>query len=167
MKFVADPVDQLPKITYWLMGSFSNVKMKDIPYSLLFFALGAFPLILMRWRLNLLSLSESEAKSMGENIFMLRTITVICATLLTASAVAMTGGISWVGLVIPHITRLIVGSDSRKLLPASALIGSLFLLVMDDIARSVSVYELPISVLTSLVGAPIFFAILIINKENI
>lgn len=167
LKFVADPVDQLPKITYWLMGSFCNVRLRDIPFCLLFFIIGALPLYLMKWRMNLLSLSEYEAKSMGENIFLLRTITVICATLLTSSAVAMTGGISWVGLVIPHITRFIVGSDSRKLLPASSLLGSLFLLVMDDIARSVSVYELPISILTSLIGAPVFFIILIRSREHI
>lgn len=167
LKFVADPVDQLPKITYWLMGSFSNVKLRDIPFCLLFFVIGSLPLFLMRWRMNLLSLSEYEAKSMGENIFLLRTVTVVCATLLTSSAVAITGGISWVGLVIPHITRFIVGSDSRKLLPASALMGSLFLLIMDDIARSASVYELPISVLTSLIGAPIFFIILIRSKEHL
>lgn len=166
LKFVADPVDQLPKITYWLMGSFSNVKLRDIPFCLLFFVVGSLPLFLMRWRMNLLSLTEYEAKSMGENIFLLRSITIVCATLLTSSAVAMTGGISWVGLVIPHITRFIVGSDSRKLLPASALMGSLFLLIMDDIARSASVYELPISVLTSLIGAPIFFVILIRSREH-
>ena len=167
LKYVADPVDQLPKITYWLMGSFSNVKLHDLPFCVLFFIIGAVPLFFMRWRINLLSLSECEAKSMGENIFLLRMVTVICATLLTSSAVAMTGGISWVGLVIPHITRFVVGSDSRRLLPASALIGSLFLLVMDDIARSVSVYELPISVLTSLIGAPIFFIILIKSRDQV
>ena len=167
LKYVADPVDQLPKITYWLMGSFSNVKLRDIPFCVLFFIIGASPLILMRWRINLLALSEYEAKAMGENIFMLRTVTIICATLLTSSAVAITGGISWVGLVIPHITRFVVGSDSKKLLPASSLVGSLFLLIIDDIARSVSVYELPISVLTSLIGAPIFFIILIRSREQI
>lgn len=167
LKFVADPVDQLPKITYWLMGSFSNVRLRDIPFCILFFVVGSLPLILMRWRMNLLSLTEYETKSLGENIFMLRTVMVVCATLLTSSAVAMAGGISWVGLVIPHITRFIVGSDARKLLPASALLGSLFLLIMDDIARSASVYELPISILTSLIGAPIFFIILIRSRENI
>ena len=167
LKYVADPVDQLPKITYWLMGSFSNIKLHDIPFCILFFVVGTTPLFFIRWRMNLLSLSEYEAKSMGENIFILRMITIICATLLTSSAVAMTGGISWIGLVIPHIARFIVGSDSRKLLPTSALMGGLFLLVMDDIARSASVYELPISVLTSLIGAPIFFIILIKSKEQI
>lgn len=167
LKYVADPVDQLPKITYWLMGSFSNVKLNDIPFCILSFLIGSVPLFLLRWRQNLLSLSDYEVKSLGENISILRLVTVICATLLTSSAVAMTGGISWVGLVIPHITRLIVGYDSRRLLPASALMGALFLLIMDDIARCASVYELPISVLTSLIGAPIFFAILIKNKERL
>lgn len=167
LKYIADPVDQLPKITYWLMGSFSNVKLRDLPFCILFFLIGALPLFLMRWRINLLSLSEYEAKAMGENVFLLRMITVFSATLLTSSTVAMTGGISWVGLVIPHIMRFIVGSDARRLLPASALTGGLFLLLMDDIARSVSVYELPISVLTSLIGAPIFFIVLMRNKEQI
>lgn len=167
LKYVADPTDQLPKITYWLMGSFSNVKLQDLPFCILLFVIGAVPLILMRWRMNLLSLSEYEAKSMGENILLLRIITIVCATLLTASSVALTGGISWVGLVIPHIMRFIVGSDARKLLPSSALMGGLFLLIMDDVARSASVYELPISVLTSLIGAPVFFVILIRSKEYI
>lgn len=167
LKFVADPVDQLPKITYWLMGSFSNVRLRDIPFCFLFFIIGSLPVIFMRWRMNLLSLSEYEAKAMGENIRMLRTVTVTCATLLTSSAVAMTGGISWVGLVIPHMTRFIVGSDLRKLLPASALMGGLFLLIIDDIARSSTVYELPISVLTSLIGAPIFFIVLVKSREQI
>ena len=166
LKYIADPIDQLPKITYWLMGSFSNVTLSDLPFCILFFLIGATPLLLLRWRQNLLLLSDYEAKSVGENINRLRLITVVCATLLTASTVAMTGGIGWVGLVIPHIARMVVGSDSRKLLPASALMGSLFLLVMDDIARSASVYELPISVLTSLVGAPIFFAIMIRNRRQ-
>lgn len=167
LKYVADPIDQLPKITYWLMGSMSNVRLSDISFCVLFFIIGAVPLVLLRWRLNLLALSDTEAKSIGENINFLRFITIICATLLTSSAVAMTGGISWIGLVIPHISRLLVGNDSRKLLPASALLGGIFLLAMDDMARSISVYELPISILTSLFGAPVFFAILVWRRKQI
>ena len=167
LKYVADPIDQLPKITYWLMGSMSNVRSSDMTYCLAFFVVGALPLFLLRWRLNLLSLSDAEAKSIGENMNVLRFITIICATLLTSSAVAMTGGISWIGLVIPHISRLLVGNDSRKLLPASALLGGIFLLAMDNIARSITVYELPISILTSLFGAPVFFAILIWRRKQI
>lgn len=167
LKYVADPIDQLPKITYWLMGSMSNVRFSDISFCILFFLVGIVPLVLLRWRLNLLALSDTEARSLGENINFLRLVTIICATLLTSSAVAMTGGISWIGLVIPHIARLLVGNDARRLMPSSALLGAIFLLAMDDIARSVSVYELPISILTSLVGAPIFFAILIWRRKQI
>lgn len=167
MKYVADPIDQLPKITYWLMGSMSNVRLSDVPFCVLFFVVGVVPLFLLRWRMNLLSLSDTEAKAIGENINVLRFITIICATLLTSSSVAMTGGISWIGLVIPHITRLLVGNDSRKLMPVAALLGGIFLLAMDNLARSITVYELPISILTSLIGAPIFFAILIWRRKQI
>lgn len=167
LKYVADPVDQLPKITYWLMGSLSNVTPADLTYCVLFFMLGCIPLFLFRWRLNLLSLSDAEAKSIGVNINLLRFACILCATLLTSSSVALTGGISWIGLVVPHIARLLVGNDSRKLLPTSALLGSIFLLAMDDIARTLTVYELPISILTSLFGAPIFFAILIWRRRQI
>jgi len=166
LKYVADPIDELPKITYWLMGSFSHIKLSDLSFCITFFLIGAIPIFLLRWRQNLLSLSDYEAMSMGENVNRLRLITVLCATLLTSSAVAMTGGISWVGLVIPHITRFIVGPDSRKLLPIASLIGALFLLVMDDIARSSSVYELPMSVLTSLIGAPVFFIVIIKTRRQ-
>lgn len=167
LKYVADPEDQLPKITYWLMGSFSNVGLEDLPYCVGCFIWGILPLILLRWRLNLLSVSDYESKSMGENVNLLRLITVLCATLLTSSSVAMTGGISWIGLIVPHISRLIVGNDTKHLLPTSALLGAIFLLLVDDLARGITVYELPISVITSLVGAPIFFVLLLQNRERI
>lgn len=167
MKYIADPIDQLPKITYWLMGSMSNVQLTDIPFCLAFFIIGITPLFMLRWRMNLLVLSDAEAKSIGENINLLRLITILSATLLTSSSVAMTGGISWIGLVIPHISRLLVGNDSRRLLPVSMLLGGFFLLGMDDIARTITVYELPISILTSLIGAPIFFSILIWRRRQI
>ena len=167
MKYVADPIDQLPRITYWLMGSLSNVRSADIPFCVAFFIIGVIPLILLRWRMNLLMLSDAEAKSIGENINALRLITILCATLLTSSSVAMTGGISWIGLVIPHISRLLVGNDSRRLMPVSAVLGGIFLLAMDDLARTITVYELPISILTSLIGAPIFFVILLRRRRQI
>lgn len=167
MKYVADPIDQLPRITYWLMGSLSNVRSLDVPFCVVFFIIGVIPLILLRWRMNLLMLSDAEAKSIGENINALRLVTILCATLLTSSSVAMTGGISWIGLVIPHISRLLVGNDSRKLLPVSAVLGGIFLLAMDDLARTITVYELPISILTSLIGAPIFFVILLRRRRQI
>lgn len=166
LKYVADPVDALPKITYWLLGSISNVQLSNLPYCLLFIIIGFLPLISLRWRLNLLSMTDSEAKSVGENINFLRVITIVCATLLTSSAVAMTGGISWIGLVIPHIVRLIVGNNARKLLPASAVTGALFLLLMNDMARALTVYELPISIMTSLFGAPAFFFSILLSRRQ-
>ena len=167
LKYVADPDNQLPQITYWLMGSLSKVTNQDIKLFALFFLVGSIPLLFLRWRMNLLSLSETEAKSVGDNVFQLRAIIIICATLLTAAATSLTGGISWVGLIIPHIVRRIVGTDFRKVIPASCLLGATFLLVMDDLARSISINELPISILTSLVGAPIFFIIILFNRSQI
>lgn len=121
---------------------------------------------MLRWRMNLLSLSDFEAKSLGENTVVLRTVTILCATLLTAASVAITGGIGWVGLIIPHMARIIVGHDFRKVLPVSALLGASFLLIMDNIARSALATELPIGTLTSIIGAPIFFFILIKFRRN-
>lgn len=164
LKYIADPIDQLPKITYWLMGSLSSVQLKDIPYSIVLFLIGAVPLLMLKWRINLLSLGDYEVRTLGENINVLRGITVFCATLLTSSAIALTGTISWIGLVVPHMVRMIVGHDSRYVLPASTLMGGVFLLIMDNLARSLTVYELPISILTSILGAPVFFVILIKSK---
>ena len=114
----------------------------------------------LRWRINLLELDVNEAKTIGVNIIGLRAAVILCATLLTASSTAITGGISWVGLFIPHIARMLVGNDFRRVLPISALLGAIFLLTMDDLARMISVNELPISVLTSIIGAPVFFMLI-------
>jgi len=166
LKYVADPDDQLPQITYWLMGSMSKITSDDVIAYIVFFLIGSIPLYLLRWRMNLLSLTDSEVKSLGENTFLLRGITVFCATLLTASATAMTGGISWVGLIIPHIVRYLVGTDFRKVLPLSGVFGALFLLIMDNLSRTISANELPISIFTSLIGAPIFFIVLFVNRRS-
>ncbi len=166
LKYVCDPENELPAITFWLMGSFNKVTYSDINIYIIFFVLGAVPLFLLRWRMNLLSLSDVEARSIGENTNVLRTITIICATLLTASAIAITGGVGWVGLIIPHIARIVVGHDFKRVLPVSALMGSIFLLIMDNLARSLTGAEIPVGVLTSLVGAPIFFFILIRFRRN-
>lgn len=167
LKYVADPENQLPQITYWLMGSVSKVTNHDIILFTPFFLIGALPLIALRWRMNLLSLSEPEAKSIGVNVLRLRATIIVCATLLTAAATTLTGGISWVGLIIPHIVRGIIGTDFRKVIPASCILGAIFLLIMDDLARSISINELPISILTSLIGAPVFFTIILFNRSQI
>lgn len=167
IKYVADPEDQLPEITYWLMGSFSGVDIKEVLVFLVLFLLGFIPLLLIRWRMNLLSLSYYEARSLGENVNVLRVVCVICATLLTAASVAISGGIGWVGLVVPHIVRIIVGNDFRRVLPASALMGSLYLLIMDNISRCMFASEIPIGILTSVIGVPVFFIILILYRRNL
>lgn len=166
LKYIADPDNQLPQITYWLMGSFAQFTTKDIFPVVLAFFIGFVTLFTIRWRLNLLTISESEARSLGVNIKGLRLITIFCATLLTAVSTSLTGGITWFGLIIPHITRLLVGNDFRKILPISACMGSAFLIIMDTIARSVSLQEIPISILTSLFGAPLFVIILVKNERQ-
>ncbi len=166
IKSTCDPEKKLPEITYWLLGSFSSVTKQDAFLYFILFLVGSIPLFLLRWRMNLLTLSDLEVRSMGENINLIRTITILCSTLLTASSIAITGGIGWVGLVIPHIARQVVGNDFRKVLPISALMGGIFLLIMDNIARSISINEIPIGVLTALIGAPVFFFVLIKNRRN-
>lgn len=156
VKLVADTQEQLPAITYWLMGSLASIKQKDLLFLTIPFVVGLLPLLLLRWRVNLLTVGEDEAKTMGVNTTALRLAVIVCATLLTASAVAVSGMIGWVGLIVPHFCRMLFGSDYRRLLPATAVFGGAFLLLTDDIARTVTAGEIPIGILTAFVGAPIF-----------
>lgn len=166
VKLVADTQQQLPAITYWLMGSLSGTRMKDVTFALLPVALGAVPLLLLRWRVNLLTLSEEEARSMGVNTTALRLVVILCATVLTAASVSVSGMIGWVGLVIPHLSRKLVGSDCRRLLPASMLLGAIFLLLVDNVSRNLLAVEIPIGILTAFIGAP-FFIYLMTRKEHV
>ena len=156
VKLVADPQQQLPAITYWLMGSLSSIKDKDVVFLAIPVALGMIPLFFLRWRMNLLTVGEEEAQSMGVNTRRLRGAVIVCATLLTSASVAVSGMIGWVGLVIPHFCRMLFGYDYRRLIPAGALFGAAFLLAVDDIARLVTTGELPLGILTAFVGAPLF-----------
>ena len=156
VKLVADTQQQLPAITYWLMGSLSSIKDKDVVFLAIPVALGMIPLFFLRWRMNLLTLGEEEAQSMGVNTRRLRGAVIVCATLLTSASVAVSGMIGWVGLVIPHFCRMLFGYDYRRLIPAGALFGAAFLLAVDDIARLVTTGELPLGILTAFVGAPLF-----------
>lgn len=156
VKLVADTQQQLPAITYWLMGSLSSIKDKDVVFLAIPVALGMIPLFFLRWRMNLLTLGEEEAQSMGVNTRRLRGTVIVCATLLTSASVAVSGMIGWVGLVIPHFCRMLFGYDYRRLIPAGALFGAAFLLAVDDIARLVTTGELPLGILTAFVGAPLF-----------
>lgn len=165
VKLVADTQQQLPAITYWLMGSLSSIKDKDVLFLSIPVTLGMVPLLVLRWRMNLLTLGEEEAQSMGVNTRRLRGTVIVCATLLTSASVAVSGMIGWVGLVIPHLSRRIVGNDCRYLLPMSMVFGAGFLLLVDDLARCLTAVEIPIGILTAFVGAP-FFVYLMVKGED-
>lgn len=161
VKLVADTQQQLPAITYWLMGSLSSIKDTDVLFLFIPVTLGMVPLLALRWRMNLLTLGEEEAQSMGVNTRRLRGTVIVCATLLTSASVAVSGMIGWVGLVIPHFCRMLFGYDYRRLIPAGALFGASFLLIVDDIARLVTTGELPLGILTAFVGAPLFVYLIV------
>ena len=165
LKLVADPSNQLPAITYWLMGSLSGVRLSSILPAAIPMAAGLVPLLLLRWRLNLLSLGESEARALGVNTDLLRAALILCATLITAASISVSGVIGWVGLVIPHLCRKLIGSDNRGLLPCSMLVGASFLLLVDDVSRNLLATEIPIGILTAVIGAP-FFIWLLLRKEK-
>jgi iron complex transport system permease protein len=166
VKLVADPSDELPKITYWLMGSLSGSTRADVAFALFPMALGLIPLFLVRWQLNLLALGDEEAQTLGVNVRFLRVLVIACATLVTAASVSVSGMIGWVGLVVPHLCRKLVGSDYRSLMPASLIAGAAFLLVVDDVSRTLRATEIPIGILTALIGAP-FFLYLLVRWERV
>ena len=169
VKLVADTEQTLPAITYWLMGSLVSIKPQDVAFAIVPIIAGSVPLFLLKWRMNLLTVGEEEAQAMGINTRALRLVVIVCATLLTASSVAISGMIGWVGLVIPHFCRMIFGYDYRKIIPASALFGATFLMVVDNIARLATTAEIPLGILTSFVGAPIFVYLILkggTSREN-
>ena len=160
VKFVADEESQLPAITYWLMGGLNNAAFETLWMGAPPILLGILILYLLRWRMNLLPLSEDEARSSGVNISILRSITVVCATMMTASCVSMCGQVGWVGLLVPHTCRMKFGSNHLSLLPASVSFGATFLIIVDTVARSASAQEIPISILTAIIGAPFFIILM-------
>jgi len=166
IKLVADTNDQLPAITYWLMGSLAGATMDDVIFAGLVIAAGLVPLYLLRWRMNVLTLGEDEARSMGINTNLLRLIVIICATLVTAVAVSISGIIGWVGLVIPHFCRMLFGYDYRRIIPAAVIMGAGFLLLVDDFSRTIATTEVPLGILTAFVGAPIFAYLLMMGGKR-
>lgn len=165
IKLVADPSNQLPAITYWMIGSLSGSKLSQVSFVIVPMALGLIPLLLIRWQINILTLGDDEARTLGVNTGHLRMIVIFCATLITAASVSVSGMIGWVGLVIPHMCRKLIGNDYRYLLPASMMMGAVFLLVVDNISRNLLAVEIPIGILTAFVGAP-FFIYLIVKQEK-
>ena len=163
VKLVADTDNQLPAITYFLMGSLAGAGTEELKIIILPIVLSSAVMILLSWRIDILSLSEEEAMSLGINTSAIRGIAIVAASLMTASAVAVSGVIGWVGLVIPHITRMIAGTEARITFPSSMLLGAAFLTAVDTISRTISTSEIPIGILTSFIGAP-FFLYLIIRE---
>lgn len=156
LKVMADPYDQLPAITFWLLGSLAAITSEDILPALPAVLIGLVPLALLRWRINVLSLGDEEAGALGIEVGRTRFLVIAAATLITASVTALAGVVGWVGLVIPHIARMLVGPGFGRLLPTSVLIGAGYLLIVDTLARTVAQAEVPLGILTAVIGAPFF-----------
>lgn len=159
-KFMADPYDKLPQIVYWLMGSLSSVNFDKLAMIVIPLIIGIAVIMILRWHLNVLSMGDEEAQSLGLNPNNLRILIITACTLVTSAAVSISGIIGWVGLVVPHMTRIIVGPDHKILLPASLSIGASFLLLIDNISRTAISIEVPIGILTAIIGVPIFLYLL-------
>ena len=167
IKLVADPQDQLPAITYWLMGSLNGATPQEVLFVLIPMGVGLTLLFLLRWRINVLTLGDEEARTVGIHAAGLRAVVILCATLITAASVSVSGLIGWVGLVIPHLSRRLVGNNYKHLLPASMVSGAIFLLLVDNISRNLMATEIPIGILTSLMGAPFFILLMSRGEERI
>lgn len=160
LKVLADPYDQLPAITFWLLGSLSGTTAADVVAAAPTVVLGLVPLVLLRWRINVLAMGDEEARALGVDAGRLRILVIACATLVTASVVAIAGVVGWVGLVIPHIARMLVGPNFGVLLPAALAVGAGYMLLVDTLARTASAVEVPLGILTAVVGAPVFLWLL-------
>lgn len=165
MKYVADPYDQLPAMTFWLLGSLAGFSAADLLPLLGLVIAGAFVLLVLRWRMNVMSLAEEEARALGVPTGPLRIAIVAAATLVTSASVAAAGIIGWVGLIVPHLARALVGPDFAKLLPAATILGAGYLLLIDTIARTASSVEIPLGILTAVIGTP-FFIWLLVNVQR-
>jgi iron complex transport system permease protein len=160
VKVLADPYNQLPAITFWLLGSLTAITLPDLGAVLPAILIGLVPLYLLRWRMNLMSLGDEEARALGLSTTALRALFIASATLMTSAAVSVSGIIGWIGLIIPHAARLLAGPDFSRLLPASMLLGGAYLLAVDTVARSMAAIEVPIGILTAFIGAPFFLWLL-------
>ena len=156
LKYMADPMNKMPAIVFWLLGSLNHVSFKNLLITLPIFMVCMAVLLMVRWRINLLSMGEEDAKSLGINTEALKAVIILSATIATASAVCISGIIGWIGIMIPHIGRLIVGPDHKYLLPISMVIGAAYLVAVDTIARTALTTEIPIGILTAVFGAPVF-----------
>lgn len=163
-KYVADPYEKLPAITFWLMGSLSSVRYSDLVMVIPLFSIATAILLLIRWRINLLAVGDDEARSLGIDTKRMAQVIILCSTLITASAVCIAGIVGWVGLVVPHLGRMLVGPEYTKLLPTCLLLGACYMLIIDDLARMLTSAEIPLGILTAIIGAP-FFAYLLSRRS--
>ena len=166
IKYIADPLEKLPTITFWLMGSLSKASFNDMKIAIFPIGIGIVGIMALRWRINVLSIGEKEALTLGVNTTLCRVIVIFCASIATAGAVCISGTIGWIGLIIPHIVRMLIGNDNRVMLPVSLSVGGTFLLLIDILARSLTSAEIPLGVLTAMIGGPFFVAILYKTKGN-
>lgn len=166
IKLVADPTNQLPSITYWLMGSFSGARFYEVQFIALPMLIGGIPLLVLRWRLNLLTLGDDTCQSMGIDPHKLRFIVIVASTILTAASVAVSGMIGWVGLVVPHLCRKLVGSNYKYLMPASMIVGASFMLIVDTVSRNLLEVEIPMGILTAFIGTPFFIYLIFKHEED-
>jgi len=165
IKYIADPDTQLASITYWAMGSFSYISLREMLTMLPVLLVPMVLLTLMAWWIDVLSMGEDEAKALGANVKLIRGIAIVCSTILTAGSVCIAGTISWIGLIVPHLGRMIVGPSNRRLIPASGLLGGVFMLIVDTLTRTIGSTEMPVSILTGIIGAP-FFCWLLIRQQR-
>lgn len=165
LKIVADPINVLPVITFWLLGGLNKITPGDLPLVGTLIVASLAVLLALRWQINVMSVGADEARMLGIDVRITRLALIVAATLMTASAVSIAGIVGWVGLVVPHIARLLVGSSFDRLLPASALTGALFLLLVDNLSRAATAMEIPLGITTSVIGAPLFLLLLLRTKR--
>jgi len=166
LKYLADPYNQLPAITYWLLGSLASINPSDLGAVALLALAGLAPMLLLRWRMNLLALPDDEARALGVDTRRLRLVVIAAATLMTAAAVAVSGIIGWIGLIIPHAARLLIGPNFGRLLPLAMLLGAAFLLAVDTLCRTIASIEVPPGVLTAMLGTPFFLWLFAASRKG-
>ena len=165
LKYVADPDTELAEITYWQLGSLAKIKTELLYAILPVMLVTGLLIFLLRWRINVISLGDNEAKTLGVNLQKERGLIILCSTLLTASAICVSGTIGWIGLTLPHLARLLVGQDNTRVIPVSALMSAIFLVIVDTVARNLTGAEIPLSIITGFIGTP-FFAFVLIRQKN-
>ncbi len=165
LKYIADPDTELAEITYWQLGSLAKVRIQSLQIILPVIVVFSLTILLLRWRINALSMGDREARSLGVNVARERGLLILCATVLTAACICLCGTIGWIGLVIPHLSRMLVGENNTHVLPISTVMGMLFLVVVDYIARTLTGGEIPLSIITGIFGTP-FFAFILMNQHQ-